>query len=142
MTAAPRPAPAPGRVWLARSIAIAADLVQILAFPFFLPGAASPWSDALDLAVAAAMTVLIGWHWAFLPSFVAEVVPGLDLVPTWTAAVFYATRGQGRKVPAETRQGAIDTEVLRSSPEATVVRPPPEAPVVRSSPGGSGPGKS
>jgi hypothetical protein len=118
-------APAPSRVWLARTIAIAADFVQIVAFPFFLPGAASPWSDALDLAVAAAMTVLIGWHWAFLPSFLAEVVPGLDLVPTWTAAVFYATRGLGRKAPAEIRRGAIESEVLRSSPEATVVRSSP-----------------
>ena len=93
------PAPAPGRVWLARSIAIAADLVQIVAFPFFLPGAASPWSDALDLAVAAAMTVLIGWHWAFLPSFVAEVVPGLDLVPTWTAAVVLRDARTGAEGP-------------------------------------------
>ena len=120
------PTPAPARVWLARSIAIAADAVQIVAFPFFFPGAASPWSDALDLAVAAAMTVLIGWHWSFLPSFIAEVVPGLDLVPTWTAAVFFATRGRGRKAPAEVRRGAIETDARRSSPEAPVVRSSPE----------------
>ena len=73
-------APALGRVWLARSIAIAADLVQIVAFPFFLPGAASPWSDALDLAVAAAMTVLIGWHWAILPKIEAKLNPEIDII--------------------------------------------------------------
>jgi len=107
----------PARVWLARGIAIAADFLQIVAFPFFLPGAASPWSDALDLAVAAAMTVLLGWHWTFLPSFVAEIVPGLDLVPTWTAAAFYVTRGQGRGAGREaSRRGAIDTEVVSSAP--------------------------
>jgi hypothetical protein len=37
---------------------------------------------------------LIGWHWALLPAFVGELIPGLDLVPTWTAAVLFATRGK------------------------------------------------
>jgi hypothetical protein len=113
-------APARGRIWLARAIALAADFVQIVAFPFFLPGAASPWSDALDLAVAGAMTALVGWHWAFLPSFVAEIVPGLDLVPTWTAAAFFVTRrGGGVAAPPAARrarrEGAIETEVVRPS---------------------------
>jgi hypothetical protein len=103
-----------GRIWLARGIAIAADVLQIVAFPLFLPGAASPWSDALDLAVAAAMTALLGWHWAFLPSLVAEVVPGLDLVPTWTAAAFFVTRGKGR--PVSPRAGSIEAQVISSTP--------------------------
>jgi hypothetical protein len=105
----------PSRVWTARAIAVAADFLQIVAFPFFLPGAASPWNNALDLAVAGAMTWLVGWHWAFLPSFVAEVVPGLDLVPTWTAAVFFVTRGQARAA-APAPPGAIDAEVVRRGP--------------------------
>jgi hypothetical protein len=106
------------RVWIARAIAVAADFLQIVAFPFFLPGVASPWSNALDLAVAGAMTWLVGWHWAFLPSFVAEIVPGLDLVPTWTAAAFYVTRGRGRPSPSasDPRRGAIDTKVVRRGP--------------------------
>ena len=101
------------RVWSARAIAVAADLLQIVLFPIFLPGAVSPWSDALDLAVAGVMTALLGWHWAFLPSLVAEVVPGLDLVPTWTAAAFFVTRGWARKIP---REGAIDAELVASRP--------------------------
>ncbi|MGH9368903.1 MAG: hypothetical protein ACRD3M_14660 [Thermoanaerobaculia bacterium] len=104
------------RVWLARGIAVAADLLQIVAFPLFAPGIASPWNDALDLAMAAAMTWLVGWHWAFLPSFVAEVVPGLTLVPTWTAAAFFVTRGKWGGAAAEaSRPGAIDTQVVRST---------------------------
>ena len=114
-----------GRVWVARCIAIAADLLQIVLFPFFLPGAASPWSDALDLAVAGAMTVLLGWHWAFLPSLVAEVVPGLDLVPTWTAAAFFVTRGEGRRAAQQmAREGAIDAEVVTSRPLDEAGGPP------------------
>lgn len=95
-------------------LAMAADLVQIAVFPLFAPGAASPWDDALDLAVAAAMTWLVGWHWSFLPTFAAELIPGLDLVPTWTAAVFFATRGRARTPPEEAR-GAIDAEVVSST---------------------------
>jgi hypothetical protein len=104
----------PARVRMARTLAVAADLLQIVIFPLFAPGAASPWDDALDLAVAAAMTWLVGWHWAFLPSFAAELVPGLDLVPTWTAAVFFVTRKGGGVPRRQPREGAIDAQVLSS----------------------------
>ena len=107
----------PGRVKAARWIAIAADFLQIVVFPAFAPGAAAPVDDALDVLVAVAMLSLVGWHWAFVPSFLAELVPGLDLVPTWTAAVFFVTRGQGQPAPPEGRPpGVIDTEVLSSKP--------------------------
>ncbi len=104
-----------GRVRTARLLAMAADALQIGVFPLFAPGAASPANDALDVAVAGAMTWLVGWHWAFLPSFVAELVPGLDLVPTWTAAVFFVTRGSG-SVGRAPRPEAIDAEVVSSEP--------------------------
>ncbi len=41
----------------------------------------------LDFAVAAVLVRLLGWHWEFLPAFLAELVPGVDLVPLWTLAV-------------------------------------------------------
>ncbi|HEY6867955.1 MAG TPA: hypothetical protein VI792_11900, partial [Candidatus Eisenbacteria bacterium] len=62
--------------------------------PFFLAGAVSPWDDVLDVAVGLVLVRLLGWHWVFLPAFLAELVPGLDLVPTWTAAVLFALRGR------------------------------------------------
>ncbi len=68
-------------------LAVAADALQIFAFPFFAEGALSPVDDILDLAVAAVLVRLIGWHWEFLPAFAAELVPGVDLVPFWTLAV-------------------------------------------------------
>jgi hypothetical protein len=34
----------------------------------------------------------VGWHLAFLPSFVVKVLPVADLAPTWTIAIFFATR--------------------------------------------------
>jgi len=68
-------------------VAIAADALQLLVFPAFVEGALSPADDLLDLGVAAAMVRLLGWHWEFLPSFFAKLVPGVDLVPFWTIAV-------------------------------------------------------
>lgn len=68
-------------------LAIAADALQIFVFPLFSPGALSPADDVLDLAVAAVLVRLLGWHWEFLPAFAAELVPGVDLVPFWTFAV-------------------------------------------------------
>ncbi len=73
---------------------MAVDGIQIFAVPFFFSGAVSPVNDALDLVAAAAFILLLGWHIAFLPTFLAELVPVLDLVPTWTAAVFFVTRGR------------------------------------------------
>ncbi len=68
-------------------LAIVADAVQILIFPLFAEGAISPLDDILDLTVMVALIRLIGWHWELLPSFIAELVPGLDLVPFWILAV-------------------------------------------------------
>lgn len=98
----------PGNVRAARLLAIGADVAQIVVFPMFAGGVLSPWDDGLDLVVAAILTRLLGWHWAFLPTFFAELVPGLDLVPTWTAAVFFATRG----VPYRRKPEAIDVQVV------------------------------
>ena len=77
---------------LAWIVAVAADALQIAAAPLFAEGALSPADTVLDLVVGAVLVRLLGWHWAFLPSLVAELIPGLDLFPTWTAAVWYVTR--------------------------------------------------
>ncbi|MGC2477318.1 MAG: hypothetical protein WA485_23470 [Candidatus Sulfotelmatobacter sp.] len=68
-------------------LAIVADALQLVIFPAFVEGALSPADDLLDLGVAAMMVRLLGWHWEFLPSFFAKLVPGMDLVPFWTLAV-------------------------------------------------------
>jgi len=81
------------RIRAARAIAMLADLAQIVVFPSFSWGALSPVNDALDVGVGLALTWLLGWHWAFLPSFLSELIPIWDLVPTWTAAVWFVTSG-------------------------------------------------
>lgn len=77
---------------MAWAIAISADALQIAAFPFFAEGGVSPADSLLDILVAFLLIRLLGWHWAFLPSLAAELIPGADLFPTWTAAVWFVTR--------------------------------------------------
>lgn len=97
---------------LAWSIAIAADAIQIGMFPLFAMGGASPATTALDFVVALMLTRILGWHWAFLPSFAAELLPGFDLFPTWTAAVFFVTRNANIKETRDPNQ----PEILPPSP--------------------------
>lgn len=75
------------RLKTALALAIAADIVQLIVFPVFVEGALSPADDLLDVCVAALMTLLLGWHWEFLPSFAGKLIPGMDLAPLWTLAV-------------------------------------------------------
>jgi hypothetical protein len=77
-------------------LAIVADALQIAVFPLFVEGAESPADDILDLGVGAVLAYLLGWHWEFLPSFLAKLVPGVDLVPLWTLAVANVYRKQKR----------------------------------------------
>jgi hypothetical protein len=86
-----RPELTPRRIWIARLLALAVDGAQIFLLPFFGAGFLSPANDVLDFGMAVALTGLVGWHWAFLPTLIAELVPGVGLVPTWTAAVMLAT---------------------------------------------------
>jgi hypothetical protein len=92
--AAPRPRPVRGALvkGLAFMLAFAVDALQIVIFPLFGMGAANPVVIALDLATAFVMWRLLGWHWAFLPTFAAELLPFIDLFPTWTLAVAFVMR--------------------------------------------------
>ena len=86
---------------LAWAIAVAADALQIGAFPLFAEGAISPLDSVLDLVVAFMLIRLVGWHWAFLPTIVAEALPGADLFPTWTAALLFVSHDRSRSSEPE-----------------------------------------
>jgi len=99
------PVHTPRRVLIARLIAILADFFQIV----LLPASETvllPLNEALDVIIALVMIALLGWHWAFLPAFLAELIPFFDLVPTWTAAVLIATR-HGSATPVPEATGAL-----------------------------------
>jgi len=81
------------RIRVAWAIALAVDAIQVAA------DAAGPvgWflGAGLDLITMIVLWAMLGFHWAFLPSFVTEAVPYLNLAPLWTLAVALATRGRG-----------------------------------------------
>lgn len=113
----------PEKVRLARLLAAGADLLQVLLLPAFFPGGFSLAADVVDVIVAAVLLRLVGWHWSFVPTFVAELVPFVDLVPSWTAAVFLATRGHSMR-------GASDAvvDVTPQPPPAPQLPPDTQAP--------------
>ena len=90
-----------------------ADVIQIGLAPLFFEGALSVFDVLLDVVMAVILTRLVGWHWAFLPAFLAELAPGLDLVPSWTLAVFLATRGQTTPEASRRDERVIDVEPVR-----------------------------
>jgi hypothetical protein len=96
---------------IAMILAIIADALQIVVFPLFIEGAVSPVDDLLDLGVGAVLAYLLGWHWEFLPSFFAKLVPGVDLVPFWTLSVANVYR--------RSRKLAVTIDATREEPVST-----------------------
>ena len=100
-------------VRLAWMVAIAADAIQLAAPLLFGEGALSPADGALDVLVAFILVKVLGWHWAFLPTLAAVLVPGLDLFPTWTAAVWYVSRQFHNDHSQASQEGVtIEGEIL------------------------------
>ena len=88
------------RIILALAIAVLADALQLALTAF---GWAGP-DQVIDILVMILLIPLIGFHWLLLPSFILELVPVLDDLPTWTACVLAVTalrrRQQKNLVPA------------------------------------------
>ncbi|HEY4185999.1 MAG TPA: hypothetical protein VGP07_13075 [Polyangia bacterium] len=98
-----KPRPSRRRVWLARILALTADAVQFALLPVVIGGAVSPIDDVIDAVTGVALTALLGFHWAFLPTFLAKLVPFVDMVPSWTLAVFITTRDKSAPAAASAR---------------------------------------
>ncbi len=94
-------------------LAIIADALQIIVFPAFIEGAISPADDLLDFGIGAAMIYLLGWHWEFLPSFLAKLVPGVDLVPFWTLAVASVYR-KSKRIAVSEEEGREEHPILEA----------------------------
>jgi hypothetical protein len=77
------------KAWIA---AIAADALQWGLLPMLGWGGLNPFNTGLDLLVAFLMLRWMGWHLAFLPAFITELVPVANVVPSWTLAMWVVTR--------------------------------------------------
>ncbi len=85
------------RMILALVIAVAADGLQFLLGPL-------GWAfidQAIDLVAAVLVNWIIGFHILLLPTFVVELIPVVDELPTWTActAAVIALRKREQRNP-------------------------------------------
>jgi hypothetical protein len=107
------------RIIAAYAVAIIADLIE---FPItaaemtvFAAPAAEGVAFVVDAVVFGILTKLLGFHWAFLPSFLVEIVPGLDLLPTWVGCVFfvvYQRKKQQQEILSPPRLNKPDQNVI------------------------------
>ena len=95
------------RILLALAVAIMADGLQMLLGPL-------GWAfvdQAIDV-VAMVLTVwILGFHILLLPTFVVELIPVADMLPTWTGCT-------------------VAVIALRKRAENATTPPPPEKPVI------------
>ncbi len=69
------------RMILALGVAVAADGLQMLLGPLGWAGI----DQLIDIVAMVLMTRILGFHILLLPTFVVELVPVLEELPTWTA---------------------------------------------------------
>jgi hypothetical protein len=69
------------RIWLACAVSLVVDGMQLLLGPLGWWGI----DEGLDIVAMCLLTMTMGFHPLFLPTFVVEFIPGLDAIPTWTA---------------------------------------------------------
>lgn len=94
-----RTPPSRRAIQIARAVAIVADALQLVLLPLFVEGFASVLNDALDVVVGIILVRLVGWNPVFLPTIVVELLPFGNLAPTWTIALFIATRSRQPVLP-------------------------------------------
>ena len=71
------------RVWSAFAIALTTDALQVLLGPLGWAFA----DEILDGLATILIGLLIGFHPILLPTFILELVPVAEMLPTWTACV-------------------------------------------------------
>jgi hypothetical protein len=81
----PAPPPRLPKAWIFRSLvsvvcALAADGLQWLIPPLWV---------VCDGSMVVVLLIIWGWRWEIAVAVVPEIIPGLDLFPTWTLFVGY-----------------------------------------------------
>lgn len=78
-----RPPLTPWRIATAFAIAVAVDATQLMLGPLGF----TPADEGLDLLAMVLTVLLLGFHPLLLPTFVIEILPIADALPTWTGCV-------------------------------------------------------
>lgn len=92
-----------GRVSFAVILAVCADAAALVLGPL-------GWTfldEILDVIMMIATMWLLGFHFLLLPTFVVELIPVADMLPTWTGCVL-AVIALRRRQERITRETIID----------------------------------
>ncbi len=92
-----------GRVRTAYAVAVVTDALQLLLGPFGWAFA----DELLDVAAAGLTWRLLGFHPLLLPTFVIELLPVADMLPTWTGCVALVVAIRRRQEPAPPGEGPV-----------------------------------
>lgn len=88
----------PKRVWFALAVAVVTDGLQLVPTNWLLV------AQVLDVIAMLLISRAIGFHPLLLPTFVLELVPLADMLPTWvacTSAVIMFRRGELKSRPVD-----------------------------------------
>ncbi len=77
------PALTRGRIWLAFSVAAVTDAIQL----GLGPAGGIVVDQVLDVIAMVLTCAALGFHPLLLPTFVIELIPIADMIPTWTGCV-------------------------------------------------------
>ncbi|CAN5736894.1 hypothetical protein BH09MYX1_BH09MYX1_18200 [soil metagenome] len=93
---------------VAIAIALLADAAQ---GGMFLEMPALSWlpADAMDIVVAIVMLALLGFRWRILFALGFEMIPGVQLFPSWTAFVISLPTVEGEMKKLEEKGGTMKT---------------------------------
>jgi len=104
------------RVRLAYAIALTSDAAQLALGPLGWVFA----DEVLDVAAMIAISSVLGFHPVLLPTFAVELLPVIDLLPTWTGSVALVValrKKQQATTPDVPGDGTIiDVPVDRNNP--------------------------
>ena len=120
-----------GRIWFAFTVAVVTDAIQLLLGPF-------GWvfvDEALDVIAMILTSAALGFHMLLLPTFVLKLIPGPDMLPTWTACtaavVMLRKRAQRQAMPPPIDVYAEVSPMPRRERDNSP--PPPHEPIGSSS---------
>ena len=83
------------RIIAAFAVAVATDAIQMLLGPFGITFA----DEVLDVIAMILAWRLLGFHMLLLPTFVLEILPVVDMLPTWTGCVGIVVATRKRQQP-------------------------------------------
>ncbi len=107
------------RIVIALAVAATADGLQFFLGPF-------GWvllDQAIDVVALLLTAWAIGFHLLLLPTFVAEFVPVVDMLPTWTACVIAVIALRKREQNAPPPSSGLPTK--SANPPSDVIDLPP-----------------